>query len=238
MPLLPRRAAALLVSVAVLVAGCSSGADLSPLDAAEPVSTQQPVVDGPCPAERAGSRTVTHDPVLVCAETASGWKWLVSADQGTTTTTGPEVTTTTMLATVVTTAAVDCRSVLRAAESYRDTLQSSIRQVEGAIAQIQLGIDNNGRSLDSARRWAASVQVDYDHAVRAAEAGGGADTLMEEAARQETRLADAKGIVASWEALIAKAHGDLSRAKAQKAEWERKLGEAATTIRQASAGTC
>lgn len=150
----------------------------------------------------------------------------------TTTTTGPPTTTTVPATT--TTACVPADTT--ADQTYLDALQASIRQTEGAVAQIELVIGNSGRDLDSARRHRDSVQADYDEAVRAAEALGGWDTAMEEVAYQEGRLADANGSVASWEAIVAKAQGDLGRAQAQLDDFRTK--EQQVTARLAAAPTC
>jgi hypothetical protein len=122
-----------------------------------------------------------------------------------------------------------------ALRNYRDQVQASISQTDGAIAQIQLVIDNGTRSRASAFRYQTTVQADYDEAAAAHDILG-LDSSSETLARHERRLADAKGIVASWDSTLTKARGDLARAKAQKAGFEQKVRETSAQI--AAAPTC
>lgn len=156
-------------------------------------------------------------------------------DTTTTTAAAPIIapTTTTAAPTTTTTACVPVDTT--AQQRYIDITEASIRQIEGAIAQIQLVIDDGTRDRASALRYQVTVQSDYDHAVAVFNALG-LDSARDEMARQGNRLADAKDNVASWDAIIAKARGDLSRAKAQKADFERKVKDMRAQI--AAAPSC
>lgn len=143
----------------------------------------------------------------------------------TTVTTAAPTTTTTICVPVDTTAQ----------QRYIDTTEAAIRQTEGAIAQIQLVIDDGTRDRASAVRYQATVQTDYNNAA-AAFSILGTDTARDKMTREANRLADAKDNVASWDSLLAKARGDLTRARAQKADFERKVREMTAQI--AAAATC
>ena len=144
----------------------------------------------------------------------------LESEAATSTTIEPTTTTTTTPPTTTITACVPGDAT--AQQRYVDTTEGSIRQVEGAIAQIQLVIDNGTRDRASALRYQESVQVDYDKAAAAFKALP-LDTNRDRLTYQEDRLADAKDVVAKWDSLLAKARGDLTRAKAQKADFERKV---------------
>lgn len=167
------------------------------------------------------------------------------ASQGTTTTTAPTTTTTTTASMVTetsttstgpTTTTTTCTAVDTASEeAYLDALRASIRQTEGAIAQIQLVIDNGTRDRAAALRYQASVQTDYNKA-SAAFLALPSDDNHDRMAVLGDRLANAQDTVASWDALLTKARGDLSRAQAQKADFDRKSKDIAAQI--AAAPSC
>lgn len=142
-------------------------------------------------------------------------------------------TATTAAPTTTTTACMPADT--NAQETYVDTTRAAIRQTEGAIAQIQLVIDNGTRDRAAALRYQATVQTDYDQAV-AAFGILGIDSARDKMTREGNRLADAKDVVASWDSVLAKARGDLSRAQAQKADFEQKINKAVAEI--AAASTC
>lgn len=154
--------------------------------------------------------------------------------QNATSTTIDTTTTTTAPPTTTTTACVPVNTGAQTA--YLHTLRASIRQTESAIDTIQLVIDNGVRDRDAAARYTAAVQADRDLAARAVEAFAG-DTNRDKLAYQERRLADANGIVASWNATITKARGDLDRAKKQKADFEQKARAVSAEI-AAGQGAC
>lgn len=146
-------------------------------------------------------------------------------------TVGTEPTTTTMAPTTTTVcaaAAVD----LQGDQARLDSLVGGRRQAESAVAQIQLVVDNAGRSIESYRRTLAGAQHDYDLAVAYAGLYPGLDSAEEKLAAAADNLADWKGIVASWEATRAKALGDLARGKATLADWDKQISQG----RQAVAG--
>lgn len=150
-----------------------------------------------------------------------------------TSTTAEPTTTTTATPTTMTTVCVPTDTT--AQERYIDATTASIRQTEGAIAQIQLIIDNSTRDRAGALRYQESVQDDRNDAAAAFSALP-IDTNADKLAYQERRLADAKDNVASWDALLAKARGDLTRAKVQKADFERKIREMQAQV--AAATSC
>lgn len=152
------------------------------------------------------------------------------ADTTTTSVTAPIVTIPTTVTTSTPTTMTACVPVdTTALQRYLDTTEASIRQTEGAIAQIQLVIDNGTRDRAGALRYQATVQTDYDNAVKTFGILG-LDSARDKMTYQEGRLADAKDVVASWDSLLAKARGDLTRAQAQKADFERKVRDVTAQI--------
>lgn len=147
----------------------------------------------------------------------------------TTTATSPAPTSTTTTSTVPACVPSDTT----AERTYLDTVEASISQTEGAIASIRLIIDDGTRDRAAAVRYQATVQTDYQRAFNAFTLAP-LDRNKEELAYQEGRLASAKDRVASWDALLTKARGDLTRAQAQKTSFERKATEARTAIKTAS----
>lgn len=154
----------------------------------------------------------------------------VAVDEPTTTTVeAPTTTTTVMLVTSTTT----CRLVIPAGqlESDQATLDSLIsgrREAESAVAQIQLIVDNAGRSIESYQRTLAGAQTTYNLAAEAAVLGG--DTAQKKKQAAADNLADWKGIVASWEATRTKALGDLARGKATLADWDKQISQSRQAV--------
>lgn len=142
-------------------------------------------------------------------------------------------TVTTVEPTTTTTACLPADTT--AQQRYVDATEASIRQIEGAIAGIQLVIDDGTRDRASALRYQATVQTDYDQAVAAFNILG-LDSARDKMTREANRLADAKDVVASWDSLLAKARGDLTRARAQKSDFEEKAREARAQIAAAGQG--
>jgi len=144
----------------------------------------------------------------------------------TTTTTNAAPTTTTTVCVVDTATAANR---LQTDQSRLDSLVSGRRSAESAVAQIQLVIDNATRSIESYRRTLAAAQAAYD---QAAAAFGilGLDSAHDKMVAAADRLADWKGIVASWEALRTKALGDLSRGKATLGDWDKQISDARQAV--------
>lgn len=161
------------------------------------------------------------------------------------TTSSSTTTTTTMAPTTTTTVCViDTAAATRQLQSNQarlDYLIGGRRQAESAVAQIQLVIDNAGRSIDGYRRTVVTAQTTYDQAKAAADILG-TDTANDKMAAAADNLADWKGIVASWDAVRTKALGDLARGKATLADWDKQINDArqaVATDRTASASlTC
>lgn len=175
----------------LLTAGCSSGGDSLTMTASE-----RATAEAAQSAMRATSTTI---------------------ETTTTTTPAPAIVTPVTVATTAPCVPVDTTAQQR----YVDSTETSIRQLEGAIAGIQLVIDNGTRDRDRALRHQATIQTDYNNAVKVFNLVG-SDSARDKVTYQEGRLADAKDLVADWDSLLTKARGDLTRARAQKADYEKK----------------
>jgi hypothetical protein len=143
-------------------------------------------------------------------------------------------TTTTMVASVTptTVCVVDpgtAAGQLQSDQSRLDYLVTGRRTAESGVAQIQLVIDNAGRSIDGYRRTLASAQVAYDQAKATFDILG-LDSARDKMTDAADNLADWKGIVASWEATRTKALGDLARGKATLADWDKQISVARQAV--------
>lgn len=229
------RTAALMAAGGLLLAGCGQNSPTPtptvPAAATAPTAAA-PVLDGPCPTDRVGNRTVLNDPVLVCAGTSTGPRWILST---------AEPVKVELVTTTTTCQATAVAAALQAAQSELDSLIGGRRQAESAVAQIQLTIDNAGRQIDQYRRNQADAQKIYDQAA-ATYADIKWDTYHDKMMVAADNLADWKGIVASWEAVRNKARGDLSLGKATLGDWDKRIAEtqqAVTTTKAAqNALTC
>lgn len=208
------RSVALLAAGSIIGAGCGQSSTPTPMMLPAAIdSPAAPAIDGSCPPDRVGSRTVLNDPVLICTGTSTGPRWMLS---------------------IVTTTTTTCRATvppgsLEAAQAELDSLITGRRAAESAVAQIQLTVDNTGRQVDIAKRYLAEVQADYNQAQAAFEILG-TDTAKDKFDYQARRLADAKDVVASWEALRKTASGDLSRGKATLGDWDKRISEARQAV--------
>jgi len=151
----------------------------------------------------------------------------------TSTTTAP-TTTTTMASTTTTTVCVVADAAgatdrLQSNQAQLDSLITGRRTAESAVAQIQLAIDNAGRSIEQYRRNQATAQTAYDQAAAAFDILG-LDSAHDKMVAAADNLADWKGIVASWEAVRTKALGDLARGKATLADWDKEIAEGRRAI--------
>lgn len=155
----------------------------------------------------------------------------------TTTTTVASTTTSTTMAPTTTTTACQVTVTVGAAEADLNSLIGGRRIAESAVAQIQLVADNAGRKIDSAKRYVAGVQADYNEAKNVYSLLG-TDNAKADFDRQARRLADAKDIVASWEAIRTKALGDLSRGKATLADWDKRIAAARRAVTAAKTTSC
>lgn len=217
------RTMAILAASGALLAGCGQSATPVPAAPAAAAVASAPVLDGPCPPDRVGNRTVLNDPVLVCAGTSTGPRWILSTAEPV----KVELVTTTTACPATTVAAA-----LQAAQAELNSLVGGRREAESAVAQIQLSIDNAGRSIDQYRRNQADAQKAYDQALAAFNILG-LDSAHDKMTAAADNLADWKGIVASWEAVRTKARGDLTLGKATLGDWDKRIAE----TRQAVANT-
>jgi hypothetical protein len=148
-----------------------------------------------------------------------------TSSSATTTTSMAPITTTTVCVIDTTTAARQ----LQVDQARLDSLVSGRRTAESGVAQIQLVIDNATRSIESHRRTLATAQAAYDQAA-ATYADIKWDTYYDRMVVAADRLADWKGIVASWEAVRTKALGDLARGKATLADWDKQISAARQAV--------
>jgi hypothetical protein len=149
-------------------------------------------------------------------------------------TTATSTTTTTMAPTTTTTVCVvadaaGAASRLQSNQAQLDSLISGRRTAESAVAQIQLVVDNAGRSIEQHRRNQADAQKAYNEALAASNILG-TDSSNDKLSAAADNLADWKGIVASWEATRTKALGDLARGKANLADWDKEIAEGRRAI--------
>lgn len=215
---------AALLTAGILVAGCGQNpsAPAAPAAASEAAA---PVLDGPCPPDRVGSRTVSNDPVLLCTDTSTGPRWILST---------AEPIKVELVTTTTACQASAIAATLQAAQAEVDSLVGGRRQAQSAVAQIQLIVDNTGRQVDIAQRYLTQVQGDYDQAKKTYEVLRVA-RYRDSFVAAERRLADAKDVVASWRALRTKALGDLSLGKATLGDWDKRIAEAQQAVAAAKA---
>jgi len=166
-------------------------------------------------------------PVKVVAQVEVPTTATSSTTTTSTTTTTLAPTTTTTVCVVADAAGATAR--LQSNQAQLDSLVTGRRTAESAVAQIQLVVDNTGRSIEQYRRNQADAQKAYDQAA-AAYADIKWDTYYDKMTAAADNLADWKGIVASWEATRTKALGDLSRGKATLADWDREIAEGRRAI--------
>ena len=170
---------------------------------------------------------------LVTAGCSSGQPAKTVVEAATTSSTTASTTATTTAPTTTTTICVidtaTAASRLQADQARLDSLVTGRRAVESAVAQIQLIIDNAARSIDSYRRTQATAQTAYDQALAAFNILG-TDTANDKMVAAAGRLADWKGIVASWEATRTKALGDLARGNATLADWDKQISAARQAV--------
>lgn len=151
--------------------------------------------------------------------------------------TAAPTTTTTAAPTTTTTACVDTSAADRAAldrriaaeQSAVDQMAAAGRDMESAIAQVQLVIDEAARKIAASNRYLADVQADYDHAQTAYDTLR-LDSYKDKLDYQAGRLADAKDIVASWQDILVKAQGDLGRDKTTAAASAGRLKDAQALV--------
>lgn len=207
---------ALVVAGAVL-AGCGQTSSATPTTTTSQASA--PALDGPCTPERVGSRTVAADPVLVCTDTASGPRWVRSSAE----LAAPTTTTTTVCP------AGAIATKLQADQVTQDSLIGGRRQAESSVAQIQLVIDNTSSQIDIARRYVEQRQAEYNSAANVYKAVP-RDTNHDKLVAAERYLADAKDVLAQWQAVRTKALGDLSLGKATLADWDKQIAAARQAV--------
>lgn len=177
--------------------------------------TVEPVLGGPCPIDRVGNRTVAHDPVLICTDSPAGPRWVLSASPLTTTTT-------------------TCRPAvppgkLEADQAQVDSLIGGRRTAESAVAQIQLTVDNDARQIAINQRYVDDQQAATNLAL-AAYTSLPTDTNHNKLLAAQHYLADAKDILAQWQAARTTALANLTRGKATLGDWDKQIGQAQQTV--------